>query len=188
MGTSAPQGSLDISRGGGDVSVVLSNFSGVRWLMTNNAATGRLTFGPAGGNVPFKFSSTAAENLLRVGVLANNTVDINGNLVVTGTCTGCAAPDYVFEPDYELRSLGELEAFLKTNKHLPGVPSAAEFETNGINMRDMNYALLEKVEELVLYTLQQQKTIDQQQKATDQQQKTIEDLQQRLLKLEAGKQ
>jgi hypothetical protein len=174
VGTTAPTGAVEVQRTGTDVTLLLSNTSGQRWEMKNNQATGRLTFGPVGGNVPFKFSPTAAENLLRVGVLNSNTVDINGNLVVTGGCTGCLAPDYVFEPDYELRPLAELEAYVKDNKHLPGVPSAAEIAASGINMREMNYALLEKIEELVLYTLQQQKTID--------------DLQQRLRKLESEKQ
>ncbi len=174
LGTTAPTGAVEVQRTGTDVTLLLSNTSGQRWEMKNNQATGRLTFGPVGGNVPFKFSPTAAENLLRVGVLNSNTVDINGNLVVTGGCTGCLAPDYVFEPDYSLRPLAELEAYVTDNKHLPGVPSAAEIAASGINMREMNYALLEKIEELVLYTLQQQKAID--------------DLQQRLRKLESEQQ
>jgi hypothetical protein len=169
-GTTSPDGSFEIEKTGVDVTMLLSNTSGVRWEMKNNNATGRLTLGPVGGSVPFKLTSTAGENLLRLGVLAANTVDINGNLVVTGSC---CAPDYVFEPEYALRPLAELEAYVKANKHLPGVPSAAEIAANGLNMREMNYALLEKIEELVLYTLQQQKAID--------------DLQNRLQLLEAEK-
>jgi hypothetical protein len=167
-GTTSPDGSFDIEKTSADVTLLLSNTNGTRWEMKNNNATGRLTLGPVGGSVPFKVTPTAGENLLRLGVLGANTVDINGNLVVTGSC---CAPDYVFEPEYTLRPLAELEAYVKANKHLPGVPSAAEISSNGINMREMNYALLEKIEELVLYTLQQQKAID--------------DLQERLRKLEA---
>jgi hypothetical protein len=176
FGTAAPTGSVDISRNGTDVTMVLTNTVGSDWEMKNNAITGRLTFGPKGGFVPFKIAPAAGENLLRLGVLAANTVDINGNLVVTGQCSevnGPCAPDYVFEPGYQLRPLADLEAYLKANKHLPGVPSAADFSANGINMRDMNYALLEKIEELVLYTLQQQKA--------------IEELQERLRRLEAAR-
>ncbi len=90
-------------------------------------------------------------------------VEIAGDLVVTGQCTevdGACAPDYVFEADYELPSLSELSAYITENKHLPNVPSAAEIEASGINMRRFNFAMLEKIEELVLYTLGQQETID----------------------------
>ena len=83
---------------------------------------------------------------------------------------GAVAPDYVFEkyfngfsemmPEYQLFSLEELEAFLKENKHLPNVPSAATMQTEGISLKEMNLILLQKIEELTIYTLQQQKEID----------------------------
>lgn len=83
---------------------------------------------------------------------------------------GAVAPDYVFEtyfngfsktmPEYRLISLEELEAFLKKNNHLPKVPSADTMQTEGISLKEMNLLLLQKIEELTLYTLQQQKEID----------------------------
>jgi len=83
---------------------------------------------------------------------------------------GAVAPDYVFEnyfngisemmPEYSLISLEELEAFLKENNHLPNVPSAETMRTEGISLKKMNLLLLQKIEELTLYTLQQQKEID----------------------------
>lgn len=83
---------------------------------------------------------------------------------------GAVAPDYVFEkffngfseslPEYELISLEELEVFLKKNFHLPTIPSAAQMEKEGISLKEMNLLLLQKIEELTLYTLQQQKEID----------------------------
>ncbi len=83
---------------------------------------------------------------------------------------GAVAPDYVFEtyyngfsemmPNYSLISLEELEAFLKENKHLPNVPSAETMQTEGISLKEMNLILLQKIEELMLYTLQQQKEIE----------------------------
>jgi hypothetical protein len=69
-------------------------------------------------------------------------------------------PDYVFAEGYELMPLEELEEFVKTNKHLPGVKSEAQFEEEGsISLTEMNLKLLEKVEELTLYILQQQNDI-----------------------------
>ncbi|MCC6462642.1 MAG: hypothetical protein IT260_19395 [Saprospiraceae bacterium] len=69
-------------------------------------------------------------------------------------------PDYVFEPNYALPNTAELEQFIQTNKHLPGVPSAAEVSEKGLDLGEMNRILMEKVEELTLLLIQQQKQID----------------------------
>ncbi len=67
--------------------------------------------------------------------------------------------DYVFDENYKLRPLHEVEHFVKENKHLPNVPSAAEVLENGIDIATMNARLLEKVEELTLYIIEQEKRI-----------------------------
>jgi len=67
-------------------------------------------------------------------------------------------PDYVFQKDYQLMPLQKLEAAIQSQGHLPGIPSAAEVkEKGGFEVGDMQRRLLEKVEELTLYILQQQK-------------------------------
>lgn len=66
-------------------------------------------------------------------------------------------PDYVFEPDYELKSLEETAEFIAANKHLPGIPSAKEIEANGVLLGEMNTLLLKKIEELTLHLIEQQK-------------------------------
>ncbi|MCT4644081.1 MAG: hypothetical protein N4A74_03775 [Carboxylicivirga sp.] len=63
--------------------------------------------------------------------------------------------DFVFEDNYQLKDLSEVEAFIKTNKHLPDIPSAAEMEETGVNLAEMNKLLLMKVEELTLYAIEQ---------------------------------
>lgn len=68
--------------------------------------------------------------------------------------------DYVFADSYRLPSLKEVERFIKTNRHLPDVPSAAEVVENGIDMAGMDATLLAKIEELTLYVIQQQKKIE----------------------------
>lgn len=67
--------------------------------------------------------------------------------------------DFVFEEDYALRPLAEVEAFVKENKHLPEIPSASEVEQEGIDLAEMNSKLLQKVEELTLYIIEQEKRI-----------------------------
>ncbi len=69
-------------------------------------------------------------------------------------------PDYVFEKDYNLATLKEIESYIKKNKHLPEVPSAKEMEANGVLLLEMNMLLLKKIEELTLYVIDQQKQID----------------------------
>jgi hypothetical protein len=69
--------------------------------------------------------------------------------------------DFVFKPDYQLPTLQELENYINTNQHLPGIPSEAEVQKNGIDVGEMNKKLLQKVEELTLYLIRQQKEIDQ---------------------------
>lgn len=68
--------------------------------------------------------------------------------------------DYVFEKDYKLRSLSEVESFIKNKKHLPGIPSAAEVVNTGIDLAEMDAKLLSKIEELTLYLINQQKEIE----------------------------
>lgn len=69
-------------------------------------------------------------------------------------------PDYVFEPAYELQNLKATERFIKENKHLPGMPSAKEVSVNGLDVGEMNSRLLQKIEELTLHIIEQDKRIE----------------------------
>lgn len=83
---------------------------------------------------------------------------------------GAVAPDYVFEayfegaselnPDYRLPSLEEVGLFVEANHHLPGIPAAATLAKEGMYLKEMNLLLLQKLEELTLYTLEQQREIE----------------------------
>lgn len=75
--------------------------------------------------------------------------------------------DYVFEDDYKLKTLEETEAFVKKNKHLPEIPSAAEVKNNGIDLGEMNVRLLQKIEELTLHLIEKEKKDNDQQKQID---------------------
>ena len=68
--------------------------------------------------------------------------------------------DYVFSKDYPLKSLTEVEEFIHANHHLPEIPSATEVEKTGVSLGDMQSKLLLKVEELTLYLIRQNKTIE----------------------------
>ncbi len=78
--------------------------------------------------------------------------------------------DYVFQkyytgtselkPDYQMPTLAELEKFTKQNNHLPNLPSAKEIQEKGLQLGEMSNLLLQKIEELTLYVIQQQKEIE----------------------------
>ncbi len=84
-------------------------------------------------------------------------LDVNGTVRATKIlveANGNTA-DFVFADDYELKDLLDVEAFVKENKHLEGIPSAEEMENKGVNLAEMNKLLLQKVEELTLYVISQ---------------------------------
>ncbi len=70
-------------------------------------------------------------------------------------------PDYVFDKKYKLPSLQEIEQFIQEHQHLPGVPSAAEVEKEGIDLGNNQVILLKKIEELTLHLIELNKKVDQ---------------------------
>ncbi|RXG11375.1 hypothetical protein DSM03_11712 [Leeuwenhoekiella aestuarii] len=72
---------------------------------------------------------------------------------------GVIAPDYVFKKDYDLIPIAEVEQFIDKEGHLPRIPSAEELERDGLNLKEMNLKLLEKIEELTLYIIEQNKEL-----------------------------
>ncbi len=70
--------------------------------------------------------------------------------------------DYVFADDYDLMPLADVEEFIKENKHLPGIDSAADLVKNGLDLGDMQAKQMEKIEELTLYLIQQNKVLEKQ--------------------------
>jgi hypothetical protein len=101
---------------------------------------------------------------LRIGTTNQATgysVSVNGKIACEEVLVQDALnwPDYVFEEKYALMDLGTLEQILRKQHHLPGVPSAKEIEENGLHLGGMQKALTEKVEELTLYIIEQDKKI-----------------------------
>lgn len=80
-----------------------------------------------------------------------------GSFIDDGTTLN--VPDYVFDPGYPLMPIEELRDFVARERHLPNVPSAEEIRENGLNLSQFQTRLLEKIEELTLYTLTQHKEI-----------------------------
>ncbi len=69
------------------------------------------------------------------------------------------APDYVFKKDYDLLSIDEVQQHIQEKGYLPNIPSAKKMETEGVDLGTMNMKLLEKIEELTLYTIEQEEQL-----------------------------
>ncbi|MCC8145661.1 MAG: hypothetical protein LIO93_04310 [Bacteroidales bacterium] len=102
------------------------------------------------------------------------------NLIVNGTVKAMKLEtkvnvwsDFVFSDNYELPALSKVKSHIKEHKHLPDIPSEAEVLENGIDVAEMQAKLLQKIEELTLYTIQQQELIDEQKESLSEQKSII---------------
>jgi hypothetical protein len=98
-----------------------------------------------------------------VGINTANTAGymlaVNGKVRSTELVVESGWADYVFDKNYKLRPLHEVEKFIRDNNHLPGIPSAREVEEKGLQVGDTQRKMMEKIEELTLYIIEQNKMI-----------------------------
>lgn len=85
---------------------------------------------------------------------------IRANVIKVVNLSDFTYADFVFKSDYKLPTLKEVEAYIQSNGHLPNIPSESEAKKNGIDLVEMQVKLLQKVEELTLYVIEQQKEIE----------------------------
>ncbi len=140
--------------------------SGAAYSGTNGTAIG--VYGYASGGTTnwasYFLGSNYMSGDLRIGTTTAATgyaLSINGKVACTEVLVQnmSAWPDYVFKSDYKLRSLENLEQSIKENGHLPGLPSAREIESEGLHLGNMQKQVVEKIEELTLYTIEQGKML-----------------------------
>ncbi|WP_443938789.1 hypothetical protein [Pedobacter sp. MW01-1-1] len=134
------------------------------------------TLGNANGNVGIGISAPT-EKLAVNGNIRAKEIKVESN----------NWPDYVFEKEYNLLSLTELENYVKTHKHLPEVPSQKEVQENGLALGEMNKALLKKVEELTLHLIEKDKEIAKLKQADEVKSEAISKILDRLQKVDQKK-
>lgn len=154
IGTTSPRGKLDVW--GGSVHVTGSDFQGT---FVAGAQAGIAYMGCNAFNNGIAITPNGY-----VGIGTNDTKGyrfaVNGDAIFTKVkVKPYPWADYVFNNDYKLRSLFEVEQYIKQHHHLPEVPSAKEVEKNGLDVGDNQALLLKKIEELTLYAIQQQREI-----------------------------
>jgi hypothetical protein len=153
----ATNGSSGVNFGNGAQSIVGSvsslgnlTMNGTGTFGANTVINGQGNSFFNGGNVGIG-TTTPDQKLTVKGKIHTEEVIVDLNVPVA---------DYVFKPNYKLMPLPEVEQFVKANSHLPEIPSAAEITKNGLSMGEMQNKLLQKVEELTLYIIEQQKEIE----------------------------
>jgi hypothetical protein len=162
IGTTSPERNLHVDGGSGGSSIMIGNINPVNrtslWLSTEGVTgktsiqswwagvnQGILSLNPSGGNVGI--GTTTPDFKLTV----------NGKIKAEEIQVVVDVADYVFDDNYKLKSLQEVEQYIKENKHLPGVPGKKEVDANGYQVGLMTNKLLEKVEELTLYMIELKK-------------------------------
>jgi hypothetical protein len=175
IGTLAPQANLHISKAEPVSFLVENTTDGYASLnLKGNGKTWHLSkrLGREGDKLSLYFHNGTdySSSYLTVtpdGNIGIGTANPQEKLAVNGTIcaskvrvslTGCWA-DYVFDGNYRLRPLSEVEQFIIQNKHLPEVPSAVEVEKGGVDLGGNQATLLMKIEELTLYAIEQDKQI-----------------------------
>ena len=121
--------------------------------LTADTSLTRVLVSDAAGNLYYRnLSSWAVANIFHTDIAVKGTLTAQKVNIRPD-----AWADYVFDKTYRLPSLYEIEDYIKQNKHLPGIPSAAEVKQNGIDVGESHTALLKKIEELTLYVIGQEK-------------------------------
>jgi len=114
-------------------------------------ANTKLIFNPDGGNVLIG-KLTQANSVYRL--------DVNGSIRSNEVVVNTTGADFVFDDNYELRKLDEVEQFIKNNKHLPDIEPASVMTSKGLELGKMDMKLLQKIEELTLYMIELKKQVE----------------------------
>lgn len=69
-------------------------------------------------------------------------------------------PDFVFNKDFDLQTIDELDKYIKQHGHLPGIPTEEEVKEKGLDLGEMSTQLLQKIEEMTLYIIQLEKRVE----------------------------
>jgi len=150
-----------------DINAALApdNFCGI--ALRYNGATNRLDYlGDCGDNTSLDnaklIMSMSREGNIGFGTAPDSMyrLQIAGHMRAQEIVVETGWADFVFDDAYHLRPLAELESFIQSNGHLPDIPNAASIESNGLSVGEMSVRFMQKIEELTLYTIDQEKRLE----------------------------
>jgi len=106
------------------------------------------------------YGNSSNDRIFSIKYGSPNELKFEGTIYAEEIVVDDVTADFVFEPEYELRPLKSVEEHISRHGHLPEIPSANEIRKNGIGLGEASRLLLQKVEELTLYAIEQKKEID----------------------------
>ncbi|MEM9361518.1 MAG: hypothetical protein AAGA43_02735 [Bacteroidota bacterium] len=169
IGTSIPSEKLDVD---GNIKILSANNRGIIFQRYTDKLPSSIKGLPGEYSTRQGISFNTSSIEKAVNILWNGNVGIatdspdaklavNGNIHTKEVKVDLVGwPDFVFKKGYHLPSLKEVESHIAEKGHLQNIPNAEEVKTNGVKLGEMNSKLLQKIEELMLYTIQQQKEIE----------------------------
>jgi hypothetical protein len=160
--------------------IIESNSTGLLQVLTSNTGVGGIMFGDPehsySGYIRYSHSDNSmkfytagltrltikGDGKIGIGITDPGSYKLNvwGDIRAHEVVVNTDGADFVFEPDYDLPALTEVESYIQENKHLPGLQPASEMQKKGMSMSEMQTKLLQKIEELTLYTIEQNKRIE----------------------------
>lgn len=168
IGTTSPNAKLEVTG-----ATRINSTTPVLHFLENDITDSNFQIDVSGGNLNFRTNNDSFTNAsTKMSILNNGNVGMGittpgEKLEVNGTIRSKKVkveasgwPDYVFADNYQLPSLTDIENFIKTNGHLPEVPSAKEVTENGLDLGDMEATLLKKLEEMTLYMIEMNKEVE----------------------------
>ena len=187
IGTTNPIAQLDVGsilHVGGSTNPSLPAQGGYLGWNALNGGTGEMDFlnqqGGGSGGFAFFNSSSSAKGTAIV------TIDGSGNVRANSFITPAQTyADFVFKPGYKLAPLSQVEAEIKKDGHLPGIPSEADAKAHGIDLAQMQVKLLQKIEELTLHQIEQEKLLESQNRRLNAQAERIDQLEKENTELRA---
>lgn len=185
IGTTNPTAKLDV-RGvirsshntGHDIAFFVSGDGNSYLNFTGGSSSSRIGFQVDGSSKMSIYNNGGVS--IGSGNPGSYKLAVNGSIRAKEVKVETGWADYVFREGYDLPTLEEVEKHIQEKGHLINIPSAKEVEENGIQLGEMNKLLLEKIEELTLYTLQQQEEIDTYQKGITLLNKKMEAMEQQI--------
>jgi hypothetical protein len=159
-------GNLNYTTGGVSIGTGTLSAGNKLSVLGNTDVSGNLSIGKSSATSKLEIKGNAADDvafrIYNSSDVENFKVKSNGFVYAREVQVhpdGTAFPDYVFETNYSLMSLNDLENYINANKHLPNIPSALEVGVSGFGVAEMQIKQMEKIEELTLYIIEQNKKL-----------------------------